>query len=354
MRIAAFTDHLDTPSSRFRIRNNIPFLAQNNIFVKDFIRQFSTQSSGNLFPDRRIRNSPLKLATAITFEMLNIAHTLSRSLASNNYDATWISRELIIGYPSFEHLLKKPLIYDIDDAVFLSRNSRSGIHCLIRNAFAIVAGNAFLADYCRQFNSSVHVIPTAVDVNKFKPSTLERLSNDMVIGWSGTSSSYKYFHPIADTLANFILDKPDVRLKFFSDRFPYELQVLHPHLEFELWSPNLEAEQLRSLDLGLMPIDNSEWSRGKCSYKMLLYAATGLPTICSNFGMNKELVDTYHIGLPADSPSEWRDQLEFCYRHKDCLQSLYPNCRSTVCKNFSLSIVQEKLLKVFSNLASKH
>jgi len=286
--------------------------------------------------------------------MLNIAHTLSRSLASNNYDATWISRELIIGYPSFERLLKKPLIYDIDDAVFLSRNSRSGIHCLIRNAFAIVAGNAFLADYCRQFNSSVQVIPTAVDVNKFKPSTLERLSNDMVIGWSGTSSSYKYFHPIADTLANFILDKPDVRLKFFSDRFPYELQVLHPHLEFELWSPNLEAEQLRSLDLGLMPIDNSEWSRGKCSYKMLLYAATGLPTICSNFGMNKELVDTYHIGLPADSPSEWRDQLEFCYRHKDCLQSLYPNCRSTVCKNFSLSIVQEKLLKVFSNLASKH
>lgn len=350
MRIAALTDHLSTPSSRFRIRNYIPFLTQKNIFVKDFFRHVSTQTSGHLFPNRKIRNSPLKLSTALSFELLNIAHTLSKALASNNYDATWISRELIIGYPSFERILRKPLLYDIDDAVFLSKNSRHGIHYLMRNASAIVAGNIFLAEYCSQFNSRVHIIPTAVDVDKFKPATHRNRSNDMVYGWSGTSSSYKYFYAIEDAIARFCMDKPDVKLKFFSDRFPYELQQLHPYLDFELWSPDLEAEQIRTLDVGLMPIDNSEWSRGKCSYKMLLYASTGMPTICSNFGMNRDLVKTYNIGLAADSPSDWLDHLEFCYRNKDRLQSLFPNCRATVCSNFSQSVVQEQLLKVFRSL----
>jgi glycosyltransferase involved in cell wall biosynthesis len=353
MKIAAITDHLTTPSSRFRIRSHIPFLSQHNILVTDLNRHFSTQTSGLLFPNRRIRSSFLKLLTAGAYELANISHTFSRSLKTHNYDATWISRELIIGYPSFESILKRPFIFDIDDAVFLLGRSRLGLHYLMRNASAIVAGNTYLSEYCLQFNPRVYVIPTAVDVDKFKPSRNAMKSNSFSIGWSGTSSSYKYFHAIEDTIQSFCMDKPDVRLKFFSDRFPYELHKLHPYLDFEFWSPDQEAEQLRTLDIGLMPIDSSEWSRGKCSYKMLLYAATGLPTICSNFGMNKDLVETYHIGLPADSPCEWRDQLEFCYRNKDFLQSLYPKCRATVCENFSLSVVQEQLLKVFRNLGSK-
>lgn len=86
---------------------------------------------------------------------------------------------------------------------------------------------------------------------------------------------------------------------------------MHPYLDFEFWSPSLEADQIRTLDVGLMPIDNSEWSRGKCFYKMLLYASSGVPTICSNFGMNNELIKTYNIGLAADSPGDWYDHLEF-------------------------------------------
>ena len=350
MRIAGLTGHLNTPSSRFRIRSCIPFLSQNNIFVEDLFRRVSTETSAHVFPNRRIRSSPLKLATAISFELLNIAHTLSRSLASNNYDATWISRELIIGYPSFEWILKTPLIYDIDDALFLSKYSKPGINYLLRNSVAIMAGNAYLADYCRQFNSNVHIIPTAVDVDKFKPSAHKMISKVMTIGWSGTSSSYKYFHPIAANIVKFLVDKPDVRLRFFSDQYPFELKQLHPYLDFEFWSPSEEANQIRSIDLGLMPIDNSEWSRGKCAYKMLLYAAAGIPTICSNFGMNSELIKEYNIGLAADSSGDWLDHLEFCYRNKDSLQSIFPDCRSTVINHFSHSVVHEKVLKVFSTI----
>ena len=115
----------------------------------------------------------------------------------------------------------------------------------MRNATAIFAGNSFLADYRSKFNSNVYVLPTAVDVSKFSPSIQKRASKTMTIGWSGTSSSYKFFYPIADALSKFFIGKPDVRLKFFSDRFPTELKQLHPYLDFEYWSPNLEAEQIR-------------------------------------------------------------------------------------------------------------
>ena len=347
MRIAALTDHIHTPSSRFRIRSHIPFLSRHNIFVTDLQRKFSTESAGDLFPNRRTRHSPLKLFTSLAFESLNIVDSFSRSLKTNLYDATWISRQLIIGYPSFERLLKKPLFFDIDDAVFLSRTAQPGIHCLMRNATAIFAGNSFLAEYCSDFNANVYVIPTAVDVSRFAPSLQKRSFKQMTIGWSGTSSSYKFFYPIADALSKFLLGKPDVRLKFFSDRFPSELKQLHPYLDFEYWSPNLEADQIRSLDIGLMPIENSDWSRGKCAYKMLLYASTGLPTLCSSYGMNMELVSQYDIGLSAESPSEWRDNLNSATVIGTAFNQ-FSQLSSTVVDHFSHAVIQEKLLRIFS------
>ena len=247
-------------------------------------------------------------------------------------------------------LVKKPIIYDIDDAVYLATKANSGILFLIQNAAVVFAGNSYLAEYCRQHNSNVHIVPTAVDVNRFMPNTQKKKSKDMIIGWSGTSSSYKYFSPIVDSIAKFLKGKSNIRLSFFSDRYPYELKQLHPYLDFEFWSPSLEADQIRTLDVGLMPIDNSEWSRGKCSYKMLLHAASGVPTICSNFGMNNELIKTYNIGLAADSPGDWYDHLEFCYRNKDCLQSIFPDCRTTVINYFSNSVIQEKIFKIFIDI----
>ena len=350
MKIAALTDHHFTPSSRFRVRSHISFLRKNGIYVADLTRLCSTQTSGLLFPTKKLRNSLPKLAAASLFEVANICQTFARVCFSNYFEATWISRQIINNYPSFEMLVKKPIIYDIDDAVYLATKANSGILFLIQNAAVVFACNSYLAEYCRQHNSNVHIVPTAVDVNRFMPNTQKKKSKDMIIGWSGTSSSYKYFSPIVDSIAKFLKGKSNIRLSFFSDRYPYELKQLHPYLDFEFWSPSLEADQIRTLDVGLMPIDNSEWSRGKCSYKMLLYAASGVPTICSNFGMNNELIKTYNIGLAADSPGDWYDHLEFCYRNKDCLQSIFPDCRTTVINYFSNSVIQEKIFKIFIDI----
>ena len=126
--------------------------------------------------------------------------------------------------------------------------------------------------------------------------------------------------------------------------------MLHPFLEFEIWSPQAEADQIRSLDVGLMPLESSEWSKGKCAYKMLLYAASGIPSISSNVGMNKELIDKYGIGLAASSPEEWLNHLEYCYQNKSHLRRLYSDSRAVVCDHFSYSVVQKKISSIFQSL----
>ena len=215
MNVAALTDHWFTPSSRYRVRSHIPFLSRHGIEVTDLIRNFSTESSGLFFPNRRISKSPLKMAAAVTAEIANIASTFARSLRSNCFDATWLSRELIIGYPSFEIFLKKPLIYDIDDAVFLSKSSRLGVDYLIANSIAVFAGNSYLADYCSGFNSNVHLVPTSVEVDRFRHSLKSKNFDTFKIGWSGTYSASQFFYPIQNILANFLKGKPDANLIFF-------------------------------------------------------------------------------------------------------------------------------------------
>ena len=101
LEIASLTDHLDTPSSRFRVRQHFENLAQQQINVTDFPRLWSTQSAGEIFPNKRIRSSIPKLLTAGAFELFNLANSFSRIAKTRSYDSTWISRELVVGYPTF-------------------------------------------------------------------------------------------------------------------------------------------------------------------------------------------------------------------------------------------------------------
>jgi len=342
--IASLTDHLNTPSSRFRIRQHIDNLANQNINVTDLPRLYSTQSSGRFFPEIRIRSSILKFMTAGVFELLNIPNTLFRTLKSQSYDAVWISRELIIGYPSFEKIINNPIFYDIDDAVFLNNNiTVSSINRLITNAAVVFAGNEYLANYCSQYSSNVIIIPTAVDTDRFIELKRKSTNQQFVVGWSGTSSSYKFFKPIEDTLVEFFKWKKDARLKICSDMFPFELRKLTEYIDYEPWSVDKEISQIQSFDVGIMPLEDSDWVKGKCSYKMLLYAACGIPTITSSYGMNKDVLSLGKIGLGCRDANEWRDALEYVYRSRDSLSSHFPDCRQVILKNFSLDVISGRI-----------
>jgi glycosyltransferase involved in cell wall biosynthesis len=92
-----------------------------------------------------------------------------------------------------------------------------------------------------------------------------------------------------------------------------------------------------------MPLEDSEWSKGKCSYKFLLYASCAVPTITSPVGMNQDVLQLGRVGLPAATPAEWRDALEYCFARREALSAAFPDCRSVAVENFSAATVRAQI-----------
>ncbi len=346
IRVAALTDHQHTPSSRFRIRQLIPMMMQDGVEVTDYSRKYSTELAGKFFPDVRIRSSPKKMGFALGLEALNVVQTLSRAIKSRNYDAAWVSRELIIGYPTFERFVNDTLLYDIDDAVFLGGIVRKrGVNALIRSSKYVFAGNQYLADYCLQYSRNVIIVPTAVNTERFSPFPQKTSKEIFIVGWSGTSSSFPYLLSIEKQLLAFFENHPDAILKICADRFPTELSSLSKYMSFEKWSINDEVRQIREFNVGIMPLEKSEWIKGKCAYKMLLYASCGIPTIASNFGANKEVLALGKLGIACDTIDMWSDALNFVFENRYSLDEIFPDCRRVIEDNFSLTVVSQRVSK---------
>jgi glycosyltransferase involved in cell wall biosynthesis len=342
IKVSALTDLPNTPSSRFRIRAMIPALEQRGVAVTDLPRRFSTQLSDRFFPNTRIRRDPRKFAFAIGLHACDLMHSLNRVTKTRRFDATWISREIVIGHPSWEPFVRQPCYFDIDDAVFLRSNiQRNGIDRLIRGAECVFAGNEFLANYCSSYSNRVIIVPTAVDTERFRPDANWLPSERFKVLWSGTSSSFPYLKAIEATLLGFFRAKPDARLHICSNRYPYELSALRDYIDYEPWSSEAEVEQIQDADVGLMPISDSDWARGKCSYKMLLYAACGVPCIVSNLGMNTEVLAKGRVGIGCTTAEEWRDALESAYCQRFQLRKVFPDGPTVVEQHYSVAVIAD-------------
>lgn len=358
MKIATFTDHSFSPSSRFRVRQYFPYLIDNGIVIHDYSRKYSTETASSRNGNRRIRESGLLISKALIHESANVVNRFIDSIRSNNHDAIWLSRQLIIGYPSFEFLIRKPIIYDIDDAIYLSSKlANLQFRISARNATAVIAGNEFLAEEASKYSNSVHVVPTAVDTLRWKPrdNRMSNASNNtsehFLVGWSGTSSSFKYFLPIEQDIENFIRDYPSAKLIFMSNRFPHELQRLRPYIQYIEWNANDEVEFVQSLDVGLMPIADDMWSRGKCAYKSLLYAACGIPVVMSPVGVNSKLLEQADIGFGPKLSSEWYDALLSLYLDRTSASNKGRNGVALVERLYSLKACAPLIMNILSKCA---
>jgi glycosyltransferase involved in cell wall biosynthesis len=338
--LSALTDHDTTPSSRFRVRALLPELRQRGIEVTDIPRRYSTELSGLQFPNTRICRDPRKAALALCYHMGDIGHALIRTLMTRHFSGSWVSREIVTGHQSWESLLKKPIYYDIDDAIFLrGKVGRSGIDHLIRNAACVFAGNSFLADYCSDLSDRVMIVPTAVDTRRFQPGLSWRPGEQFKVVWSGTSTSFPYLQAIEPALVSFFTSATDAKLHVYSNRYPTELRALQKYIQFDFWTQEAEVAQIQDADVGIMPIPDTDWARGKCSYKMLLYAACGVPCIVSNFGMNAEVLAKGAVGVGCSTADHWRDALEHAYQQRDRLRDLYPDGAEVVKRHYALDTV---------------
>jgi glycosyltransferase involved in cell wall biosynthesis len=296
------------PGQRYRIEQWAPFLAEEGINT-DFLPFADAKLAELLYERGQFTAKSMGMAAAFI-------RRLGQLRLIRRYDVILIHRTACLAGPALVErmvaMLRRPVIYDFDDSIFLlhttGTNRRFGwlkfpgkTASICKLSAHVVVGNSYLADYSRKYNRRVTVIPTGIDTTRYQPADNKNRGGRAVIGWTGTSTSQTYLEMFAPVLRDLVARR-DVELRVISDRKPLLPAV--PHV-WRRWSADNETEDLGALDIGIMPMPDDSWSRGKCSLKALQYMAMGLPAVCSDVGANREVINHGENGFLAATAEEW-------------------------------------------------
>ncbi len=287
-----------------------------------------------------------------------------------DFDLVLIHRE---AFPFFAPLVESyvlrrhpKVIFSFDDAIYVGHDNCSGLSHpflyrvkhgkgydeVIRQSSHVVVGNAVLAAHARQFNSLVTIVPTVVDTEKVWPKpALPASSMPITIGWVGSASTASYLSMIEPPLQQIARAYPErVRFRFFG--YPdYKPQLPKSvSLPFNL---RTEGEDIRSLDIGLMPMPDTEWTRGKCAFKAIQYMACGVATVASPVGVTTDLIQHEVNGLLAKSSDEWLGAIKRLICDVDLRRRLAERARDTIVKQYSLQVWGPRLVECFDQVLSR-
>lgn len=256
------------------------------------------------------RGSALKLAGLYW-------HRLRTMLRRDKTDLLWIQYESFPFLPAaFERAAffpGVPIVVDYDDAYFhrydrhrsrLVRVALGGkLRPLISGADEIVAGNAYLANYARQWNKQVTIIPTVVDTDVYRP-RLSSKHQPVTIGWIGSPTTWRaYVRPQLGLLRQ-ICEQGQARFLVVGAGEVPAADRFHG-MELRPWREANEVDDIQDMDIGIMPLPDDAWARGKCGYKLIQYMAGGLPTVASPVGVNADIVLAGQTGFLAKTADDW-------------------------------------------------
>lgn len=336
VKVVAFTGGKNVPSARFRVRQLIPFLAKYGVELHEFVPLVSK------YPPERKWLRPIWGIAALAVRVPVV-------FAAQRYDVVFFQRELVSTFVTFEPFTKRPRVLDVDDAIYLHRGGRFAER-LARLVDLVICGNNFLADRFSKWNKNVTVIPTPVDVHRFVPSKSPQREK-CVIGWIGTSSNFKYLYSIEAALKEVIKIFPHVFLRVIADKRPSFRIIPNERVQFIPWSPANEVKAVQSMTVGIMPLADGEWERGKCSYKMLQYMACGVPVVVTPVGMNAQILALGKVGLAATSHEEWIEALRWIITaDEEVRESMGREGRRVVEKHFSVDVIAPRLAQVLKEL----
>ena len=186
------------------------------------------------------------------------------------------------------------------------------------------------------------VIPTGIDTDKYVPRTNGPHSH-RTIGWIGTTANLKYLYSVEGALAKVMASQPDAKIRIISDGVPKFRFLDSNRCQIVRWSEHTEVQSLRDLDIGIMPLDDSPWARGKCSFKMLQYMALGLPVVVSPVGMNAEVLSLGNVGFAATTEAEWVDALTALLESRALCEEMGATGRKIVETFFSVNALAGRL-----------
>lgn len=278
-------------------------------------------------------------------------------------DVVFLYREAImVGTTFFESRMQAKsakIIFDFDDSIWLkdvsAANQTLGFlkrpqktSDLIALSDLVFAGNAYLAEYAYQYNSRVEIVPTTIDTDEYQPVPLEKDPGKVCIGWSGSKTTVKHFETAVPVLERIQQQFGDgVGFKLIGDGNYTNEQL---GLQGQPWQKATELSDLSAIDIGIMPLPDDPWSRGKCGLKGLQYMALGIPTVMSPVGVNKDIIQHGENGFLASTPEEWEDCLTQLIQSPELRQRLGEAGRQTVQQHYSVDSLRDRYVQLFNSL----
>jgi glycosyltransferase involved in cell wall biosynthesis len=343
----------EAASPRYRVQQYVPYL-QSRGLTCDVVPFLPSPLFQTLYSSGRMSWKVGQLALASLRRGRDV-------LQARHYDVVFVTRgAMLFGPPMVEwlirHVVRRPLVFDFDDAIFMPTVSptygrlASRLKCpgqtgrILQMSAHVLAGNSYLADYARNHNRHVTILPTVVDMDRYTlPYPRSRTDSRPVIGWIGTHATAHYLDLIAPALQDLAVRQDYILRVIGAGR---EIQIPGVTVENRPWRLETEVQDFQSLDIGLYPIRDEAWSLGKCAFKAIQYMAAGVPCVCSPVGMISEVVQHEVNGLLASSSEDWLHALTRLLTDSALLRQLACAGRETVAERYALHVHAPRLADV--------
>lgn len=340
------------PSQRFRFEQYFNILSEHNL-------PFTVHPFWSLWGWNILYERGFVLQKILAFSR-GVAGRIGLLLKIPTCRIVFIHREALpVGPPIFEWIVakiyRKPIIYDFDDAIWLPNTSEQNKvvaalkqHGKVGKICAwsqkVSCGNGFLAEFARQYCKEVIINPTTIATDYHLPSSDKLSEKRLTIGWTGTHSTTRYLIPLLPVF------------KELKKVHAFEIRIISnqpPEWDFEdytfvPWSQPDEINQLQQFDIGLMPLEDTDWEKGKCGFKALQYMAMEIPAIVSAVGVNLEIIDHGINGFLCSDQDEWFSYLNELIASEKLRKSMGIEGRKKVIEKYSVYSNTSRFLSLFA------
>jgi glycosyltransferase involved in cell wall biosynthesis len=298
------------PSQRFRVEAYWELLRSSGIqYSVDYF--WEARGNDTLYQKGNVGKKIFNLGRSLVKRFFQVLTKAGKA------DYIFIHREAApVGPPLFEYIIariyRKKIIFDFDDAIWIPNTSENNrvasafkafwkVKYICKWSYKVSAGNHYLGRWASNYNSSVVFNPTCVDMNRYNILE-EQEDGKITIGWTGSHSTLKYLDLVKPLLEE--LEKQyDFRFLVICDKAPaWKIRSL----QFIPWNESTEIQDLRKIHIGIMPLEQDEWSEGKCGFKIIQYLALGIPAVASPIGVNKEIIIHGKNGYLCNSINDWK------------------------------------------------
>jgi glycosyltransferase involved in cell wall biosynthesis len=355
MRLLAIVPSIyDTsPGQRYRIEQWEPLLRKNGVEIT-----YAPFESDEL---HALLYKPGNLGRKLSLVTESISRRVSMMSSVRDYDVVYVFREAaLLGPPFFERWIHRsgvPMVFDFDDAVFVSYRSptngylsylkfASKTRSICRMSAHVMAGNPYLAEYARQVNANVTIVPTTIDTEKYAVTERTNESEMPTIGWTGSFSTVQHLDILRSALQK-LARQTRFRLRVIGTP-TYKLDGLD--VQAMPWRAATELKDLDGIDIGIMPLPDDSWSKGKCGLKALQFMALGIPTVCSPVGVNTDIIQDGENGFIAESEDEWNEKLGRLLHSAELRNQLGRAGRKTVETKYSANVQAPRVFELLRSV----